>query len=229
MLEVQNVTKIFGKGENEFTAINNVSITLRKGETIAIVGKSGSGKSTLLHILIGLDTPTNGFVRYKNKDINAMDTDYWRGNHVGIVFQQFFLQNNETVLQNVTLPLKIRGIKRNARTARARKALQLVGLTHKESSRAVDLSGGEKQRVAIARAIIDNPDILVTDEPTGNLDTANSKIVENILFDLNKKIGSTLIIVTHHLEFAKKCKRVIQLQDGHIVADTATNNSRIRP
>lgn len=226
MLELKAVSKVYGKKENAFTALKSISATFEPGSSNAVVGKSGSGKSTLLHLLIGLDHPTTGKVLDTGKDIfKDFDTDTWRGQNVGIVFQQFFLQPNDTVLENVALPLKIQGANKKERLAKAKIALEQVGLTDKAKSRANDLSGGQKQRVAIARALVDSPSILIADEPTGNLDSENGDIIVKLLFDLNKKLGTTLVIVTHDEDLAKKCQRVIYLKDGKVEKDTVKINS----
>jgi putative ABC transport system ATP-binding protein len=221
MLDVVNVNKIYGKKDKAFSALTGISLKFKKGTSNAIVGKSGSGKSTLLHILIGLDHPTNGEVLYNGKNIlKDMNTDSWRGKNVGIVFQQFFLQPNDSVLDNVALPLKLQGITRKKRNLKATEALKKVGLEDRIKSKANDLSGGQKQRVAIARALVDNPSILIADEPTGNLDTENGDAIEKLLFELQKKLGTTLVIVTHDTDLAKRCERVVYLKDGKIENDT---------
>ncbi len=221
MLDVVNVNKIYGKKDKAFSALTGISLKFKKGTSNAIVGKSGSGKSTLLHILIGLDHPTNGEVLYNGKNIlKDMNTDSWRGKNVGIVFQQFFLQPNDSVLDNVALPLKLQGFTRKKRNLKATEALKKVGLEDRIKSKANDLSGGQKQRVAIARALVDNPSILIADEPTGNLDTENGDAIEKLLFELQKKLGTTLVIVTHDTDLAKRCERVVYLKDGKIENDT---------
>ena len=218
MLELTSINKSYGKKDNLFYALKNININLEAGSTNAIVGKSGSGKSTLLHILTGLDRPTSGQVLYDGKNIHKdLDTDVWRGQQIGIVFQQFFLQPNNSVVDNVALPLKIQGRSKKERTQKAKLALEKVGLSDKADSKANDLSGGQKQRVAIARAIIDNPSLLVADEPTGNLDSENSEVIEDLLFDLNKLLGTTLVIVTHDEDLARRCERVVYLKDGVVV------------
>ena len=217
MIEVSKLQKVFGKKENAFTALKNITLTIETGESIAVVGKSGSGKSTLMHILSGLDVPTKGDVKSDGASIFEGDTDKWRGQNVGIVFQQFFLQNNDNVLQNVALPLKIQGVPKKQRELQAREALEEVGLTDKAKSKANDLSGGQKQRVAIARALVTKPLVLVADEPTGNLDTENGEAIMKLLFELNKSIGTTLLIITHDEDLARRCKRVVRLKDGAIV------------
>lgn len=210
---------MYGKKENAFSALQDITISFRPGSTNAIVGKSGSGKSTLLHILTGLDRPTTGDVLDEDKSIfKKFDTDTWRGQNVGIVFQQFFLQPNNSVLENVALPLKIQGVKKKLRLEKAMLALEKVGLSDRAKSKANDLSGGQKQRVAIARALVGDPSILIADEPTGNLDSENGAIIEDLLFELNKKFKTTVIIVTHDEDLAKRCQNIIRLSDGKLVA-----------
>lgn len=221
MIEVKKISKVYGRKENAFHALTGVSLSIKAGETMAVVGKSGSGKSTLMHILTGLDVPTTGDVKSGGQSIFLVDTDAWRGANVGIVFQQFFLQNNDTVLQNVALPLKIQGIKKKARELAAKEAIHQVGLSDKIKNKANNLSGGQKQRVAIARAIIGRPSILVADEPTGNLDTENGEAIMKLLFELNKNNQTTLLMVTHDEDFAERCDRIVRLKDGKIVSISA--------
>jgi putative ABC transport system ATP-binding protein len=221
VLQVKEVSRVYGKRENAFSALKDISLNFEAGSTNAIIGKSGSGKSTLLHIITGLDHPTAGTVFDGDKNIlTDLDTDTWRGQSIGIVFQQFFLQPNNSVLENVALPLKIQGASKKVRNAKASEALEQVGLSDKSKSKAADLSGGQKQRVAIARALVGSPKLLIADEPTGNLDSENGAIVEDLLFELNKKLGTTLVIVTHDEDLAKRCKNIIRLRDGQLVKDT---------
>ncbi len=221
-LHLREVARSYGKGDNVFQALKPTTFGINPGTTVAIVGKSGSGKSTLLHLLVGLDHPTSGEVLFNGKNIlKDYKTDSWRGENVGIVFQQFFLQAKDSVLENVALPLKIRGVSRKVRNKEAAQALDLVGLSDKAKSKANDLSGGQKQRVAIARAIVTKPALLVADEPTGNLDSENGEAVENLLFDLNRQLGTTLVIVTHDDDLAARCQRIIRLRDGVVIQDTA--------
>lgn len=220
VIEARNLVKIYGKRSSAFTALKRVSLTVERGESVAIVGKSGSGKSTLMHTLALLDRPTSGSVyvngvnstKLKRKELNQL-----RNKSFGFVFQQFFMNPNDTVLENVMLPLKIAGVRRRERRKRAEAALRTVGLTERAKFKAVDLSGGQKQRVCIARAIVNNPDIIFADEPTGNLDSATGEKVIKLLFDLNRDRGVTLIIVTHDEDLAKMCDRQIRVMDGRIV------------
>ncbi len=217
-LIMKDVKKVYGKGENEFAALKGINLDIKKGESIAIVGRSGSGKSTLMHILTGMDSPSTGDVTSEEVSIFSSSTDVWRGQNVGIVFQQFFLQSNNSVLENVLLPLKIQGVGRRERQDAALAALEQVGLSDKAKSKANDLSGGQKQRVAIARALVTNPQLLVADEPTGNLDTENGEAIAKLLFELNRKNGATLVMITHDEELAERCLRVVRLKDGEIIS-----------
>lgn len=227
MLKTTDVIKKYGKGENAFVALKNTNIEFAKGTTNAIIGKSGSGKSTLLHLLIGLDHPTSGIVSFNDKNIlKDVDTDTWRGQNVGIVFQQFFLQPNDSVLENVALSLKIQGVKKKIRLQKAKIAIEKVGLLEKINNKANDLSGGQKQRVAIARAIVNDPSILIADEPTGNLDSENGAVIEDLLFKLNKELGTTVIIVTHDEDLAGKCQRIIRLKDGVVESDISKKEAK---
>lgn len=219
MLASKKLTKSYGSGSSLFTALNKVDVDIKPGESVAIVGKSGSGKSTLMHLLALLDEPTSGSVQIKDKDASSYskkELDTLRNTTFGFVFQQFFLNGNDTVLNNVILPLKIAGVGRKERTDKAMSALRQVELEDKANNKAVDLSGGQKQRVVIARALINDPEIIFADEPTGNLDTATGKKVEKLLFALNKKQGITLIVVTHDPDLAKLCDRQIRIVDGKI-------------
>ena len=228
MIEAIKLLKSYGKKDNAFFALKDVNLQIQDGSVTAIVGKSGSGKSTLLHLLIGLDKPTSGRVLFNGKDIFTNGNTYkWRREKVGIIFQQFFLQPKDSVLENVALPLKIQGKSKRYRSAQAKKALELVDMTDKANSKANDLSGGQKQRVAIARAIVTKPKLLIADEPTGNLDSENGAAVEDLLFELNKTLGTTVVIVTHDTDLAARCQQVITIKDGQIVAQ-GKNQARLR-
>ncbi len=220
MIEVKNLTKTYGKKESVFTALDDVSFNIPNGSRVAIIGKSGSGKSTLMHIMSGLDHPTNGTVTIDDKVLSNMKrkvVDSFRANEMSFIFQAFFVEGNQSVYQNVMLPLEIANVGRRRRKEMVLKALEAVELSDKKNSRANNLSGGQKQRLAIARAIVNKPKLIFADEPTGNLDSVTGEKIIDLLFDLNKTIGSTLFIVTHDDELADKCQIQIQLKDGKIL------------
>ena len=222
MLLVRGLSKTYESGGNAFTALKNINLKIDAGDCVAIIGKSGSGKSTLMHLLACLDQPSSGEIVFEGKNVAAYterQKDRFRNEKFGFVFQQFFLNGRDTVLENVTLPLKIRGVSGLEARVKGLRVLDLVGLADKAENRAKDLSGGEKQRVCIARALVGEPKVLFADEPTGNLDSANSEAIENLLFDLNRKQGVAVVIVTHDADLADKCSRVIELRDGEIVAE----------
>lgn len=225
IVTTKDLTKTYGKKESLFKALDGISLDIKQGEKIAIVGKSGSGKSTLMHILALLDTPTSGEI-YINKQnvskLKAKTTDKIRNKEFGFVFQQFFLNSNDSVLNNVTLPLKIAGISARTREKKAREVLKLVDLEDKIKSKANDLSGGQKQRVVIARALVNNPKVIFADEPTGNLDSVTGDKIAKLLFQLNKEKGITLIVVTHDEDLANKFDRQIFIKDGQVEKISAT-------
>jgi len=220
ILQVDDLHKTYGRGATRFDALKGVSFEVREGESLAIVGKSGSGKSTLMHLLALLDQPTTGTVRLAGRDagtLHGRELNRARNRTFGFVFQQFFLTSNASVLENVILPLKIAGVGRTERRRRGLAALAQLELEDKARNRASDLSGGQKQRVVIARALVNSPQVIFADEPTGNLDSATGAVVEDILFDLNREQGITLIIVTHDEELAARCDRRIHMRDGLLV------------
>ena len=220
ILQVDDLHKTYGRGATRFDALKGVSFEVREGESLAIVGKSGSGKSTLMHLLALLDQPTTGTVRLAGRDAGTFrgrELNRARNRTFGFVFQQFFLTSNASVLENVILPLKIAGVGRAERRRRGLAALAQLELEDKARNRASDLSGGQKQRVVIARALVNSPQVIFADEPTGNLDSATGAVVEDILFDLNREQGITLIIVTHDEELAARCDRRIHMRDGLLV------------
>ena len=219
MIELKNVTKIYGKKKNQFVALNDVSLRIPTGVSVAILGKSGSGKSTLMHAISGLDRPQKGEVIIDGQDILKLkqkQVDEFRARKIGFIFQSFFVQGNESVADNVSLPLEIVKTPRGLRESKINEALKAVDLYEKRKNRAKDLSGGQKQRLAIARAIVGNPQIIFADEPTGNLDSETGAKVEELLFNYNKQEGATLIIVTHDVDLAKKCDYQILIKDGKI-------------
>ena len=220
VIEAKNIKKSYGKNETKFDALKGVDLKVEKGESVAIIGKSGSGKSTFMHILALLDQPTSGDIYLNGKNVTSIRKkvlNKTRNEEFGFVFQQFFMNAKDTVLNNVLLPLKIGGISGSKRKKMALDALKAVGLEDKVQNKANNLSGGQKQRVCIARALVNNPQIIFADEPTGNLDSATGKKIEELLFDLIKNKGITLIIVTHDPDLAARCDRQVHVRDGLIV------------
>lgn len=221
MIEVKKLTKVYGKKQNKFVALKNISFKIPDGATLAITGKSGSGKSTLMHIISGLDHPDDGSVLIGGRTLHSLKRkamDNFRAKGMGFIFQSFFVEPNQTSYQNVMLPLEIAGVPRDERRKRVEMALKAVELDDKIDEKARNLSGGQKQRLAIARAIVNRPKLIFADEPTGNLDSTTGEKIMKLLFDLNKHIGSTLIIVTHDEELAAKCQMQISLKDGAVVS-----------
>ncbi len=217
ILEVDHVSKSVQDASGVLTILHDISFQLQAKESVAIVGASGSGKSTLLAILAGLDRPTTGTVRLRGQDMFALDEDgraALRGAHLGFVFQSFQLLAHLTALENVMLPLELRG-ERDAR-AQARQMLERVGLGQRLSHYPRVLSGGEQQRVALARAFVQQPDLLLADEPTGSLDFATGEQVMNLMFELNRELGTTLIMVTHDQAIAARCERQLRISAGHL-------------
>lgn len=229
LIQVTNLSKTYGKKSTAFKALKNIDLSIEQGESIAIIGKSGSGKSTLMHLLALLDKPTTGTIKINDQNSNklsARQLNKLRNREFGFVFQQFFMNSNDSVLNNVLLPLKISGTRRKTRKKLAFEALKTVELEDKAKSKANDLSGGQKQRVCIARAIVNNPKIIFADEPTGNLDSNTGEKIEKLLFSLNKEKNVTLIIVTHDEDLAKKCSRQIHIKDGQIISDSAKGDKK---
>ncbi|WP_333858970.1 ABC transporter ATP-binding protein [Clostridium sp.] len=218
MIEIKNVSKIYNMGKEKVIALDNISLTIKEGEFTAIVGPSGSGKSTLMHLVGGLDTPTSGSIFVDGKDISKFkdkDMSRYRNKSVGFVFQSFNLENTQTALENVMMPLIFSGIDKRRRKVKAERALEMVGLRDKIKNKPTELSGGQRQRVSIARALVNEPRIIFADEPTGNLDSKNGQLIMNLLSDLNKR-GYTVIMVTHNMEEAKRAKRIISIKDGKV-------------
>lgn len=218
-IQAKNITKIFGKKQNIFEALKNVSLEIPSGASVAIVGKSGSGKSTLMHAISGLDAPQKGEVLIDGVNILSMKQkaiDKFRAEKMGFIFQSFYVQGNETAFENVSLPLEIAEVPFLKRKKLVEDALKLVDLGDKIKAKAGELSGGQKQRLAIARAIVNRPQLIFADEPTGNLDSLTSEKIEKLLFDYNRNFGSTLVIVTHDDDLAAKCDFQIKIKDGEI-------------
>jgi putative ABC transport system ATP-binding protein len=219
VLEAKKLRKEVGSPEGTLTILDDVSLAVNAGESVAVVGASGAGKSTLLALLAGLDAPTSGEVWLEGTELSALDEDgraAMRGQHVGFVFQSFHLVPSLTALENVMLPLELAG-RADARQA-ARDVLSQVGLAGRLGHYPRQLSGGEQQRVAIARAFVTSPSVLFADEPTGNLDTATGARVVQLLFDLNRATGATLVLVTHDRDLAARCDRMVELDAGRLVA-----------
>ena len=228
MIEVKNVTKIYNK-KNAFTALDNINLTIPSNTSVAILGKSGSGKSTLMHVISGLDKPQKGQVLVDGEDILRLKpraTDKFRASKMAFIFQSFFVEGGESCYNNVSLSLETAGVPVRKRKKLIEQALQSVDLGDKIKSRAKDLSGGQKQRLAIARAIVGEPRILFADEPTGNLDSVTSKVIEDLLFYYQKKNRATLIIVTHDEELASRCNTVINIKDGKIVSQSTEESKK---
>ena len=231
VLRVEDLTKTFASGGRTLTVIDDVSFTVEEGATCAIVGPSGSGKTTLLGLCAGLDQPTSGRVELCDVDLSPLDEDERaevRNRNVGFVFQTFRLLPTLTALENVMVPAELRG-DADPR-ARASELLDQVGLGDRLDHYPSQLSGGERQRVAMARAFINQPRVLFADEPTGNLDAETAERIEDLLFDLNKTAGTTLVLVTHDEELAAQTERVLRLRGGQIVGDerrTAPSESAV--
>ena len=220
ILEIENLTKIYGKGETEVKALNGVSFSVEQGEFVAIVGPSGSGKSTLLHILGGVDVPTSGKVIINNTDISTLDETalaIFRRRQIGLVYQFYNLIPILTVEENMTLPLLLDGRKPDKRQINM--LTKKLGLEERLDHLPNQLSGGQQQRVSIGRALINNPALMLADEPTGNLDSENSREIVELLRKFNKESNQTVIIITHDEKIALSADRVISIEDGKIVRD----------
>ena len=218
ILRAENLTKKYGKGESEVIAVDNVSFSVEKGEFLAIVGSSGSGKSTLLHLLGGVDRPTSGKVYVDGKDIYSLNDDnlaIFRRRQVGIIYQFYNLIPILNVEENITLPCDLDGNKVDEK--RLNELLKSLGLENRRKHLPNELSGGQQQRVSIGRAMINNPAIILADEPTGNLDSKSSEEIVELLKMTNKKYKQTIIMITHNLEIANRADRVITIEDGRIV------------
>ncbi len=220
ILEVNHLGKTYQTGNHTLTVLNGVSFSVEQGSSLAIVGSSGSGKTTLLGLCAGLDRASTGSVRLNGIALDALSEDdraAIRNQYVGFIFQNFQLLPTLTALENVMVPLELRG-ERNS-NKKAMELLEKVGLAERYDHYPTQLSGGEQQRVCIARAFSNSPQILFADEPTGNLDNETSEKIQNLLFELNKEAGTTLVVVTHDLELAKKTQRIIRLKGGAVQSD----------
>ncbi len=221
IIDVRNLHRIFKVGTQEVHAVSGIDLTVGTGEYVAIMGTSGSGKSTLMNMLGCLDTPSKGNYTLNGTEVSSFTDDQLadiRNREIGFVFQTFNLLSRSTATQNVELPLVYAGISRKQRRQRVEQAMEAVGLTDRAGHKPHELSGGQRQRVAIARALVNNPSLILADEPTGNLDSATSEEIMEILGRLNAQ-GHTVIIVTHEADVAAHCRRIIRLHDGKIVQD----------
>jgi putative ABC transport system ATP-binding protein len=221
MVELKNISKIYKLDGVEVVALKDVSLEIKEGEFVSIMGPSGSGKSTLLHIIGCLDTPTEGSYKLAGEEVSSLNEVQLakiRNKNIGFIFQTYNLLPRTSALKNVEVPMIYSGIKRKERIIRAKESLKLVGLLDRMNHTPSQLSGGQQQRVAIARALVNNPKILLADEPTGNLDSKSGCEIMQILTELNKK-GITIIMVTHDASIASYGKRIIELKDGEIIRD----------
>src|SRR5690242_12986131 len=222
-IEVQGLARIYRMGESEIRAVNNVTFSIAAGEFVALLGTSGSGKSSLLNLIAGLDTPTAGSVAVAGRDLARMSREelaHYRRSTVGMVFQAFNLVPAMTVLENVELPMRFAEVPREHRWDRARRALERVGLGHRLNHRPSELSGGEQQRASLARALVNSPQLLLADEPTGNLDSRTGGEIMDLIRDCNRSLGTTVVLVTHERALAERyAGRFLSLADGKLLAE----------
>lgn len=223
ILKIENLSKTYKSAGNTLTVLNNINFSVEEGSTFSIVGPSGSGKTTLLGLCAGLDRSTSGLIELNNIRLDNLSEDdraQVRNQYVGFIFQNFQLLPTLTALENVMVPLELRGEK-NSR-ARSMDLLDKVGLANRSHHYPTQLSGGEQQRISLARAFSNQPKILFADEPTGNLDAETSEKMVKLLFDLNRESGTTLILVTHDMELASKTQRIIRIKGGNLISDEKT-------
>lgn len=221
IIAIKDVSKVYHTGEIETVALEKINFTIKAGEFVAIVGPSGSGKSTLMHVLGALDTPSTGSYQLNGQEVSKLNDDELadiRNNQIGFIFQAFNLLPRTTALKNVTLPMFYAGVEREERNRRAEKFLKMVGLGERMFHTTNQLSGGQQQRVAIARGLVMNPAILLADEPTGNIATAQADEIMDIFTELNKA-GHTIVMITHEPDIANYAKRIITIRDGRIISD----------
>lgn len=220
IIRLENVEKSYILAKNEVPILKGINLDIKRGEFLAIMGPSGSGKSTTMNMIGSLDIPTRGTIYLDNKDISKLDESelaQLRGQKIGFIFQNFNLLPSLSALQNVTLPLTFQGIPRKEATRRAKEELEKVKLDHRLTHKPSELSGGERQRVAIARALVTNSEVILADEPTGNLDSKTGEEIMELLKTLNEQHNKTVVIITHDPKIASRAKRVIKIQDGRIV------------
>lgn len=231
MIEIKDIRKTYKTGDVEFEALKGVSFTIEDGEFVAIMGPSGSGKSTLMHILGALDNPTSGTYTLDNKDVSTLTDDQLadiRRNKIGFVFQSFNLLPRTTVLKNVMLPLVYAGVSETERETKAKQALLAGGLDEAHfAHKSNQISGGQIQRVAIARALVNNPSLILADEPTGNLDSKTGEIVMGTFQKLNTELGRTIVLITHEQDIAEHADRILFIKDGKLIEDRKTHTKRV--
>lgn len=224
MIALRQVTKSFSNGDEKVIALNNVSLDIKENEFVAIMGTSGSGKSTLMNVLGCLDTPTQGDYLLNSQNISQLNDDTLssiRNRYIGFIFQTFHLLPKLDVVDNITLPLRYTDISQSEIQTRADALIERVGLSHRKHHKPYEMSGGQRQRVAIARALINQPSVILADEPTGNLDSKTSEEIMKLLTELHQQ-GQTIVMVTHEAEIAQYAQRVIRMKDGQIIEDTQT-------
>lgn len=230
LIEIKNLVKTYQTGESSFNALDNVSLSVEEGEFVAIMGTSGSGKSTFMNTLGCLDKPTSGSYYLDGIDVLSLDADRLseiRNLKLGFVFQGFNLIPRTSAIENVEMPMIYKGIAQHERLEKARQALKIVGLEHREHHLPNQMSGGQQQRVAIARAIVNDAPIILADEPTGNLDTKTSIEVMEFFVSLNEQSGKTIILVTHEPDIAEYSKRIVRFKDGKIISDELRSKAKV--
>ena len=217
LIHIENLAKVYRSGANDLVIFRGLDLEIAPGEQVAIIGESGAGKSTLLHLISGLDSPTEGAIYYKHKNIAGLpepELSVFRNREIGYVWQQHHLLPEFSAVENVSMPLRIRGMNGAKASAEAMVSLEEVGLRERAEHRAGELSGGEQQRIAIARALAANPSLLLADEPTGNLDERTGEMIFELFENLRRRRNLTSILVTHNLQFARRCDRVLRLEGG---------------
>lgn len=220
MIRLEKIVKSYQMGENTLTVLHGIDLTIEEGELTAIIGPSGSGKSTTMNIIGLLDKPTSGHYFLHDRDVAGIDPDEqstMRNQYIGFIFQSFLLLPRLTAVENVGMPLKYRGVPRHEIIERSMAALKKIKVEHLAEHKPSEMSGGQQQRIAIARSLVGEPSLIMADEPTGALDSKTSQEVMDILIDLNAQQGTTVVIVTHDMEVAKQCRRIVKVNDGQIV------------